>query len=88
MAGENGAVAIVDGLAPTTATEKFNQLVRGAVVLILVLGFVYGFIITKVVSTESFAIVLGIALTWWFKSRDEEKKPDAKPSPTPGGPTS
>lgn len=73
-----------------TRPEQFNQIIRGAVVLMLVAGFIYGFIVTKVVSTESFAIVLGIALTWWFKSRDDEKKDaaaKANGAPKPEPPT-
>lgn len=69
-----------------TRTEKFNQLVRAIVVLSLVGGFLYGFIVSKVVNTESFSLVLGIAITWWFKSRDEqqqEKKNGAPPAPPP-----
>lgn len=88
MATDNGVAVVVDGLAPTTATEKFNQLVRAIVVLALVAGLIYGFVVTKVVSTESFLIVASIAITWWFKNEDEKKKADVKASPTPGGSTS
>lgn len=87
MSNENGVLAVVDGITPTTATEKFNQLVRAIVVLALVAGFIYGFVVSKVVSTESFAIVLGMAITWWFKNEDEKKKADVKTTPTPGGST-
>lgn len=81
--GENGVVAVVDGMTPTTNTEKFNQLIRGVVVLLLTIGFIYGFVISKVVSTESFAIVMGIAMTWWFKSSDaKDEAARSKPAPT------
>ena len=73
----------MNGNGPTRI-EQFNQLVRAIVVLMLTGGFLYGFTVSKVVNTESFAIVLGIAVTWWFKSRDDEKKVAEKPAaPTP-----
>lgn len=73
----------MDEPAPPTRIEQFNQAVRAVVLLALTGGFIYGFIVSKVVSTESFAIVFGIALTWWFKSRDEEKKMNGKPHTPP-----
>ena len=75
--------------APLTRIEQFNQLVRALIVLLLTGGFLWGFIITKVVNTESFSIVLGLAITWWFKSRDDEHRagktngPPAAPIPPP-----
>ena len=68
--------------------EQFNQLVRGIVVLLLVGGFIYGFVVSKVVNTESFAIVLGVAMTWWFSSRDKKQADDATKSAAqpPGAP--
>lgn len=62
----------------TDRIEKFNQTVRAAVVILLALGFVYGFIVSRVVSTESYAITFGIALTWWFASRDKKQDADEK----------
>jgi len=58
-------------------------------VLLLIGGMTYGFIVSKVVSTESFLIVVSIAMTWWFKSRDEKGTPLAKPvtPATPSPPT-
>jgi hypothetical protein len=78
----------VDSDASPNRIEKFNQLVRAIIVLVLVGGMTYGFIVSKVVSTESYLIVVSIALTWWFKSRDEKNgeklapsKPEAPPPP-------
>jgi hypothetical protein len=64
----------VNGNGGTTRIEQFNQLIRGIVVLALVFGMIYGFIWSKVVSTESFMIVAILVFNWWFKSRDDEKK--------------
>lgn len=81
----NGELSGDGALAPTPRTESFNQIVRGAVVLALVGGMIYGFVVSKVVSTESFLIVANTALVWWFRSRDEARPAlPAKPT-TPGG---
>ena len=64
-------------MAEEGRVEKFNQLVRAAVVIMLAAGFMYGFIVSKVVSTESYAITFGIAMTWWFASRDKKQSDDA-----------
>ena len=74
-----------DGAVPVTRVEQFNQLVRAIVVLALTFGVLHGFIYSKVVSTESFLIIAIMVFTWWFKSRDEEKKPTTQP--TNGGAT-
>lgn len=73
-------------------TEKFNQAIRGVVVLSLTFGLIYGFIITKVVSTETFVVIASVVFTWWFKSRDEKQLADTAlakvatpPTPTPEG---
>ena len=56
-----------------TRTEQFNQIIRGVVVLVLTLGLTFGFIVSKVVSTETFAVIASVVFTWWFKSRDEKE---------------
>ena len=71
-----------------TRVEQFNQLVRGMVVLALTGGLIYGFVWSKVVSTETFTVIASFVFTWWFKSRDDEKKADvtakaAAPPPAP-----
>ena len=78
--------------ACVSRTEKFNQLIRGVVVLAFTFGIVYGFVVSKVLSTETFVVMASIVFTWWFKSRDDEKKKDAvvdaplNPSPPPPTP--
>lgn len=57
----------------TTRVEQLNQLVRAVVVLAFTFGVVYGFVGSKVVSTESFLVIGSVVFTWWFKSRDEVK---------------
>lgn len=76
MANGNGQVVVLDDAKPTAA-DKVDQLIRGGVVTILTFGFVVGFLWTKVVSTESFALVYGIAMTWWFSSRDKKQAADS-----------
>lgn len=72
--------------------EQFNQAVRAVVVLALVAGLIYGFVVSKVVNTESFLIIANTAFIWWFKSRDEKnatgaRTPPAAPTPAPAPPT-
>ena len=67
-----------------TRTEKFNQVIRGVVVLVLTGGLTYGFVVSKVVSTETFAVIASVVFTWWFKSRDDkdaDKAPPKAPEP-------
>ena len=68
----------MDGPAKLTRVEAFNQLVRGFVVIALTLGLLYGFCITKVLSTETFVVISSVVYTWWFKSRDDERKEEKK----------
>lgn len=70
-------------VTPPVATDPFNQWVRGGVVAILTIGFFYGFVITKVVSTESFAVMYGVVLGYWFGSgkRTDDAKAAAISSP-------
>lgn len=77
-------------LHPTRAPwlDVFNQGVRGFVVILMTAGFLYGFVVSKVVSTESFAVVYGSVLAWWFASgkRSDDAKNAAIPiTPPPGG---
>ncbi len=71
--------------------DKLNQSVRAIVVIMLTAAYIYGFVGTKVVNTESFSIILGMAITWLFKARDEKKAADdaaaiAKAAATPPPP--
>lgn len=64
--------------------EKFNQAIRGVVVLLFTGTICYGFVVSKVVSTETMAVMASTAFTWWFSNKkDEEKKPPAKNGATP-----
>ena len=74
----------MNGDAPISRTERFNQLVRAIVVLAFTFGVVYGFVVSKVVSTESFLVIGSVVFTWWFKSRDEKGEgPKANGAPAP-----
>lgn len=65
----------------TTRVDQFNSLVRGVVTLALTFGFVYGFIISKVVSVEAYIGIFGAVSAWWFASRTQATRAtDAKPS--------
>lgn len=75
-----------EGTPRDSRIEQFNQSVRALVVLLLVGGMVYGFIVSKVVSTESFLIVASTAITWWFKSRDEKVSVGKPLGPAPAAP--
>jgi hypothetical protein len=69
-----------------TRVEAFNALIRGMVVLVFTLTIAYGFVVSKVLSTETMVILANTVFIWWFKSRDDEKKTaDAKPAPVSGG---
>ena len=68
--------------------EQVNQLVRAIVVLAFTGGIVYGFVVSKVVSTESFLVIGSVVFTWWFKSRDDEKKRANGAASSPGQPSS
>jgi hypothetical protein len=78
----NGDQAAISGV------EKVNQLVRAGCVGILLVGFVLAFLWgvfdghKVVVSSDAFISVLTVALTWWFKSRDEQqRRADLTPAP-------
>lgn len=79
---------------------KLNQLTRSLVVWTLVAAFSVGFVSVLwtgkvVVSTDAFGLVLGVALAWLFKSRDEQQKAEemkdavkaATVAPPPAGAT-
>lgn len=61
-----------------TRVDKFNQTIRGVILLMLAGAFVYAFVVLKdVVSVAEFVIVLTIAMNWWF-TKPEDKKAPAK----------
>ncbi len=64
-----------DTSAPTR-TEQLNQIARTGVLVMLTLGFLYGFVVSKVVSTESFAVVYGSVLAWWFAQGNRKQQAD------------
>jgi hypothetical protein len=60
-------------------TEQANQLIRGICVIILLLSFcvayLWGVFMTKpAIDSAAFIGVLTLALTWFFKSRDEQQR--------------
>ena len=76
----------MNGNGPTRI-EQFNQAIRGIVVLAFTGAICYGFVVSKVISTETVVVIASVVYTWWFKSRDDEKKDAAAKaaavSPTP-----
>jgi hypothetical protein len=81
---------VANGSAPadevkSTVIEQINQLVRAFVVVAFTLTICYGFVVSKVLSTETMVILANTVFIWWFKSRDDDKKTaDAKPAPSGG----
>jgi hypothetical protein len=68
--------------------EKLNQSVRAGCVIILLVTFCFAFAWgvfdghKVVVSSDAFISVLSVALTWWYKSRDEQqRRADLAPAP-------
>ena len=51
--------------------ESFNSLVRGLVTLALIFGFVWGFVVAKVVSVDAYIGILASVTAWWFASRTQ-----------------
>ena len=71
--------------------ESFNSLVRGLVTLALIFGFVWGFVIAKVVSVDAYIGILASVTAWWFASRTQasrssDTKPAEGPAPSPPEP--
>ena len=81
----DGSTEIVRDVATApsgeTRIDKFNQLVRGAIVLMFTSTICYGFVVSKVVSTETMAVMASAAFAWWF-SDPKKATPD---KPTNGG---
>ena len=90
-----------DGPAPSGRAETLNSLVRAVCVLVLLTAFSFAYVWgvlhdRPVVDNAAFIGILTLALTWFFKSRDEQqsRKDAAPPSPssqplppTTGGPS-
>lgn len=53
--------------------ESLNDWVRPIITLSLTAVFCYGFVV-NMITAEVFVPTAVSILTWWFKSRDEEKK--------------
>ena len=47
--------------------------VRAIISLIGVVGITGGFFM-KLISTDAYVGLMAISITWWYKSRDEEKR--------------
>ena len=63
----------------STKAETLNNITRSLVVLLLVGAFALVFVSVLwtgrvSVSTDAFALMLGVAMAWLFKSRDEKQK--------------
>ena len=63
-----------------TRVDAFNALIRGFVVLAFTAAICYGFVVSKVLSTETMVVLANTVFIWWFKSRDDEKKATTKPT--------
>lgn len=71
--------------------EKFNSMVRGVVTLALMFGFVWGFVVAKVVSVDAYIGILASVTAWWFASRSQptrstDTKTPLELAPPPAGP--
>ena len=60
---------------PKPKAEQFNQVVRGAVTLILVIGFVLGFLVFKIIDSQVFSQIVGMVVAFWFAARERESPP-------------
>lgn len=70
---------MANGSEATPKSEQLNSMTRSLVVLFLVTAFTVGFISViwtgkVVVSTDAFSLVLGVAMTWLFASRDKQQQ--------------
>ena len=81
----------------TGRIEQMNQGVRAFCVIVLIVTFCAAFLWgvwreKPIVSIEAFVGVLTFAMTWWFKSKDEERARAAQATttttttPVPGEP--
>ncbi len=52
--------------------------VRAIISLIAICGITWGFAVGKIQS-EAYLTLMAVAVTWWFKSRDNEKDKPASP---------
>jgi hypothetical protein len=66
----------------TLAIEMFNGSVRGICTLGLTGGFIYGFVVSKVVSVDAYIGVFGAVVAWWFASRVQATRATDKPNNT------
>lgn len=72
-------------------TDRINQLVRPYCAIILIstfcLVFMWGVYAEKpVIGSDAFCGVMGVVLTWWFKSRDEKNERDTTNAQVNGNP--
>lgn len=67
--------------APPSRVEQFNSAIRGAVTLILCLGFVAGFLLLKLIDTQVYAQIFGMVVAFWFASRGQSSPPPPTPPP-------
>ncbi len=51
--------------------------VRPIISISMAWGILYGFLI-KLIEPKDFLIVAGVAIYWWYKSRDTDKKNGGK----------
>ena len=71
--------------------DQLNQVVRALSVLILLVAFVaaylWGVVVTKepLITSGEFLGVLTLAMTWFFKSRDEKAAATTAPAPPAAG---
>lgn len=46
---------------------------RATITFMFVLGITWGFVVGKI-QAETYLAIAAVAVTWWYKSRDEAKK--------------
>ena len=51
---------------------RFKEIVRPLISLIGVIGITAGFFLGKI-GADAYLGIVAVAITWWFKSRDDEK---------------
>lgn len=88
-----------DGNGKPSRTEALNQAVRAICVIALLVCFCFAYVIgvlkdRPIVDNAAYIGILTLALTWFFKSRDEQQvrkdqqaQPPTVAPPGPGGPT-
>lgn len=65
------------GMKADIWAERANGAVRALVTLIFAGALVWGYIVSKIVSTDAFVGIAGMVIAWWFRARDEDRQQKA-----------